>query len=76
MLWQVVVALMHGLEFKLQLQEDYYSSIADAQLFGQVLHQFFTMFVAVNYFVRTRVCCAPSNKEFVWQDEHGANCPT
>ena len=68
-------ALMRGLEVNLTLVEDNYRSISDIHLFGNILHNFFSMYSAVNSFVQTRVYCHPSNKELTWEPLPGENSP-
>ena len=69
-------ALMQGLEFHLQCHEENYRSTADIYLFGTILHQFFRQYVAINYFVTTKINCYPSNKELQWKMEQGTSIPT
>ena len=68
-------ALMRGLDIKLTLHEDHYRSKPDIYLFGQILHHFFSMYVAMNCFVQTRVLCHPSNEELTWEPLVGENSP-
>ena len=67
--------LHRGLEVKVTLDEGNFLSAADAYLFGQVLHRFFTLSAAVNEYVETRVVCQPSYQEFVWAPRLGRNSP-
>jgi type VI secretion system protein ImpG len=64
-----------GVEIELQLDEQQYSSISDMFLFGRILHQFFTMYTAINEYVQTRVVCLPSYKEFLWLPLAGQKSP-
>ncbi len=68
-------AMQQGLELEIILQESGFESIADAHLFGQLLHEFFCQYVTINYFIKTNITCHPSNREFQWQTHHGQNIP-
>jgi type VI secretion system protein ImpG len=66
-------AIMQGVEFNLTVREVLFSSIADLHLFGLVLHNFFSMYVWLNFFVITKIICDPSGKELVWQPIYGSH---
>ncbi len=64
-----------GVEIEVQLDEQHYPSTSDMYLFGRVLHQFFTMYTAINEYVQTRVVCLPGYKEFLWLPLAGQKSP-
>ena len=64
-------ALMRGTEYRLEMNDASYGSIADSYLFGMVLHRFFSSYASINTFTRTRVHTHPSNLEFQWQPMFG-----
>lgn len=68
-------AMVRGIDMVITVNEGKYRSLADIHLFGTVLHHFFGSYAQVNTFVRTRIVCHPSNKEFVWEPRQGANSP-
>ncbi len=68
-------AMVRGIDMAITVNEGKYRSLADIYLFGTVLHHFFSSYAQVNTFVRTRIVCHPSNKEFVWEPRQGANLP-
>lgn len=63
--------IVHGtlqqcLEFHLAVQENFYLSMGDIYLFGEILHQFFSMYSPINVTTITHLFCQPSQKELVW----------
>ena len=73
--WVRKGAMVRGIDMMITVTEGKYRSLADIYLFGTVLHHFFSGYAQVNTFVRTRIACHPSNKEFIWEPRQGVNLP-
>lgn len=58
--------VFNGLAFSLHCKEENYRSIADIYLFGSILHQLFSQYVAFNFYVITKIQCYPSGESLQW----------
>jgi type VI secretion system protein ImpG len=68
-------AITQGIEIQLLINEEGFNSWPDIYLYGCVLQQFFCSVISVNYFVRTKIICHPSQREFLWTPQIGQNLP-
>lgn len=60
-------AIIQTAEIKIIINEALFSSLADINLFGLIMHNFFSMYAYLNFFVITKIICDPSGKELTWQ---------
>ncbi len=66
-------ALLKGVDIELELDEKMFLSEADAYMFGMVLHHFFSMYVAINTFVQSRIHFTTSRTSYQWDPLLGEN---
>ena len=64
--------LFQGLEVRIELAEQGFSSPSDMYMFGAVLHHFFSAFANMTEFVQTKIVRLPSYKEWVWNPVFGS----
>ncbi len=68
-------ALLRGMQIILTLHEEGFRSPADIYLLGCVLHEFFTQYASINFFVETRIHCHPSKRVLLWKPQPGKKMP-
>ncbi len=66
-------AMLKGVDIGLTLDEKMFLSEADSYLFGTVLHHFFSMYVAINTFVQSRIQFLTSRTSYQWDPLLGEN---
>lgn len=68
-------AYCRGVEYHITLDEKGFLNAGDQYLFGRLLHQFLSFFVAVNYTVKTIVHGSPSDQVICFEPIMGTQCP-
>jgi len=68
-------ALSRIILYHLTLDESGFLNLGDVFLFGKVLHHFLSIFISLNFSVKTIIQCYPSEEIFSFEPLVGLQCP-